>query len=1345
MRISSAQLHAAAINSILGQQAELSRVQQQIAEGRKILTPADDPAGAARALNLNETISATQQYNKNLDIAESRLQYEEGSLQSVGSLVQRVRELSVQANNDSNDSNARALIATEIRQRFDELLNLANTRDSNNEYIFSGYQAGTEAFTENPDGSVTFNGDEGQRFLQIGQSRQVATNDSGVDVFGLVGGGSNEVITQSRNLNTGTGTIDAGTITNQAAYIADDYTIVLGEQTGVTAGVLAFNDDLATDDTLQYELRINGTLIDTLGEGDSRTETEIETAINAQTATTNVRAYFDAGQLYLANVSPGTTVNIQAVPTSASLSGNTPPVPSSATLTGYTAPVAAAGGENFQVTIDGLDLINVSLPGGFSVTAAQMDTALTNFLGANPGYTVASGSFATDDLVLEKDDGTAMNIIVAQNTTATAGALTGLAGIAVNGTQVIPAFTPPVAAAGGETFQVTIDGLDLINTLLPVGNTVTAAQMDTALTTFLGINPGYTQVSGSFAGGDLVLEKDDGSDLVIAVPQNTTATVGVLSGFTGTITNGSLATTVTGTILVNERFLGATEDTDTVSGFFGSNLTGLTTPANEITYSVANGYVVLDSSNAIVTSGTYVDGGDIDFNSQRLRVSGTPNNGDQFTSISNVQEDLFATLQSLITRLEDPVLNIPAVATSASLLSGITPAVPSSATLSGGTTPAVPTSVSLLSGFVPAVPSNASLTGNVPAIPTNATLTTFTDPVAAGGGETFQVTIDTIDLINTALPGGGTVTGAQMDFALGVFLGANPGYTIASGSFATDDLVLEKDDGSDLVIAIAQNTTATAGALTGLEGTAVNGTLAMPAFTPPIAAGGGETYQVTIDSIDLINTALAGGGTVTAAQMDTALATFLGGNPGYTQVSGSFVTGDLLLEKDDGSDMVIAIPQNTTATASVLSGLTGTANNGTLSVPAFAAPVAAAGGETFQVTIDGLDLVNTALPGGGTVTAGQMDAALAAFVVSNPGYTIASGSFAIGDLVLQKDDGTDLVIAIPQNTTTTVGSLNGITGTATNGTVAGTAFSPPTAAVGGETFQVTIDGIDLINTALAGGASVTAADMDTALTVFLVGNPGYTIVSGSFATDDLVLQKADGTDLVIAIPQNTSSPAGVLSGLTGTANNGFVAGAGFVPPLAAAGGETFQVTIDGINLLNTALPGGGTVTAAQMDTALNVFVNTNPGYTVASGSFASGDLVLEKDDGTDLVIAIPQNTTARAAAFNGLVGTATNGTVADPGDTDVFHNDMENVLNNLDRNLSHVIDIRARIGARLNSIDGQLNLNESSVLQLRETLSEIQDLDFAEAISRLTQQTTSLEAAQQSFLRIQGLSLFNFL
>lgn len=532
MRISTSQLNASAINTILDQQASLSRLQLQIASGRKILTPADDPANSARALNLLQSASSTTQYDRNIDTVESQLRFEESTLTGVTELIQRVRELTVQGNNGTLDSSSRAQVANEIQQRFEELLSLANTRDANNQYIFSGFQSTAQSFTQDTNGAVVYNGDEGQRFLQIGPSRQVATGDSGADVFGLVGSGNGEFTTFPNGLNTTTATINVGSITNQNAYIAGDYSVILGEQTAVTGGAIAFNDDATTADTLQYELRINGTLVYTANEGESRTLTQIESDINGQVATTNVRAYIDGGQLYLVNTLP-------------------------------------------------------------------TDTPIT----------------------------------------------------------------------------------------------------------------------------------------------------------------------------VNETLTGATDGAlDTVTGLFGSSLTGAAA-TNDVVFDNANGYLVLDSNNAIVTSGGYTSGANIDFNGQRVTVTGTPSNGDRFSSNTNTEQDLFATLQTLITQLESPLTNIPAVSTTA-------------------------------------------------------TLTAYTAPVAAVGGENYQITIDGIDLVNVALASGATYTGTQLDTALGTFISANAGYSIASGSFASNNLVLQKNDGTDLVIAVPQNTTTTPAALTGLTGTSSNGILA---------------------------------------------------------------------------------------------------------------------------------------------------------------------------------------------------------------------------------------------------------------------------------------------------------------------------------------------------------------------------------------------------------------------------------------------------------------------------------------------------------------------------------------
>ena len=86
-----------------------------------------------------------------------------------------------------------------------------------------------------------------------------------------------------------------------------------------------------------------------------------------------------------------------------------------------------------------------------------------------------------------------------------------------------------------------------------------------------------------------------------------------------------------------------------------------------------------------------------------------------------------------------------------------------------------------------------------------------------------------------------------------------------------------------------------------------------------------------------------------------------------------------------------------------------------------------------------------------------------------------------------------------------------------------------------------------------------------------------------------------------------------------------------------------------------------------------------------------------------------------------------------------------NSLDQLDNAMTHLLGFRATVGARLNAVDSQENINGSLLLQLEQTRSSIRDLDYAEAASQLSQQSVTLQAAQQAFVRVQNLNLFNYL
>ena len=154
------------------------RTQRQIASGQRILTPSDDPISALRALEMRDALSRLDQFNRNGSIVINRLQDEEVALEGINNTLQRVRELALQANNATQSDETRALLAVEMRQHLDQLLQLANQKDGNGRFLFAGnLDATTPVGLTN--GVFVYNGDQGHREIQIGESRTVADGDSG--------------------------------------------------------------------------------------------------------------------------------------------------------------------------------------------------------------------------------------------------------------------------------------------------------------------------------------------------------------------------------------------------------------------------------------------------------------------------------------------------------------------------------------------------------------------------------------------------------------------------------------------------------------------------------------------------------------------------------------------------------------------------------------------------------------------------------------------------------------------------------------------------------------------------------------------------------------------------------------------------------------------------------------------------------------------------------------------------------------------------------------------------------------------------------------------------------------
>lgn len=237
MRISTMQQFNSGVRSILNNQESTTRTQEQISTGRRVLTPADDPIASTRILQLQQDISLREQYQKNVTASRNRLNLEESILKSVTENIQRVRELTVNAGNGSQTFDDRNAIAAEIEKRLEAIVDLMNTKDASNTYIFAGFKGETVPFQNRLGGGVTYFGDDGERFLEIGSSTVVQTNDTGKNIFVDIPSSNNNFYTMDSPRNIGDGFISNGFVSDQENYDAfypEDMEIVFNPEGAIT-------------------------------------------------------------------------------------------------------------------------------------------------------------------------------------------------------------------------------------------------------------------------------------------------------------------------------------------------------------------------------------------------------------------------------------------------------------------------------------------------------------------------------------------------------------------------------------------------------------------------------------------------------------------------------------------------------------------------------------------------------------------------------------------------------------------------------------------------------------------------------------------------------------------------------------------------------------------------------------------------------------------------------------------------------------------------------------------------------------------------------------------------------
>jgi flagellar hook-associated protein 3 FlgL len=211
----------AAINTL---ESNINQTQNQVSSGLQFTTASQNPTAAGSVNNYEQALAQSQQYGTNATSAQTNLNTEGNALTQVQNQLQSLRSLALEANSGTLSNTDRTAIATQVVQIQNSLLSLANTTNGNGEFIFGGFAAQTQPFTSTAAGA-TYNGDQGQRQVQIAAGLTVADGDNGDTVFNQIKTGNGTFAVSASAGNSGSGIVGATTVSNPAAYAGGTYAI----------------------------------------------------------------------------------------------------------------------------------------------------------------------------------------------------------------------------------------------------------------------------------------------------------------------------------------------------------------------------------------------------------------------------------------------------------------------------------------------------------------------------------------------------------------------------------------------------------------------------------------------------------------------------------------------------------------------------------------------------------------------------------------------------------------------------------------------------------------------------------------------------------------------------------------------------------------------------------------------------------------------------------------------------------------------------------------------------------------------------------------------------------------
>ena len=230
MTISTLTFQTNALAQMEALETELTQTQEELSTGSDLPNAAANPTAMSQVNELNMTLAASQQYVSNGTAATSNLDLEQSALTTATNTLQSVRDLAVEANNSSLSATDLQDIATQLEQLQQSLLGAANSTDASGNYLFAGTASGTQPFVQSG-GSVSYQGSSQVNQVQISADQSISAGDAGGSVFMNIPAGNGTFTTAAGAANSGSGSIDTGSVTDPSDWVPGTYTITFTSAT----------------------------------------------------------------------------------------------------------------------------------------------------------------------------------------------------------------------------------------------------------------------------------------------------------------------------------------------------------------------------------------------------------------------------------------------------------------------------------------------------------------------------------------------------------------------------------------------------------------------------------------------------------------------------------------------------------------------------------------------------------------------------------------------------------------------------------------------------------------------------------------------------------------------------------------------------------------------------------------------------------------------------------------------------------------------------------------------------------------------------------------------------------